>query len=114
MTNDFDWDADFRRNGMSDADQIIRVFALEQIKIGHDALEEMIERMLTTSGSGGIAIIIDNLAVPMHPEEHDDMLRVVGTRHYRLDPGVPFGRMYEFPSMAAYELWQERGRPEPV
>lgn len=34
------------------------------------------------------------------------------TRNYRLDPNVPFGHVYEFPSMEAYELWIERGSPQ--
>lgn len=112
MTNDFDWDADFRRNGMSAADQVIRVLALEQIKVGHNALEEMIERMLTSPLEVGIAIVVQNDVETGSFETGD--YRIRSERHYRLDPGVPFGRMYEFPSMDAYEMWQERGCPPPV
>lgn len=112
MTNDFDWDADFRRNGMSAADQVIRVLSLEQIKIGHEAIEEMIERMLTSPSGWGIVTVLQNSIETGSFDTHD--YQITWERHYRLDPGVPFGRLYEFPSPEAYEMWQERGCPPPV
>lgn len=101
--SDFDWisypDAPF------DDGIPIRDFVLSQIRLEHNALEEMAERMLVSPVRVGIAVIINEII-------DLDNLEAVGMRHYRLDEHVPFGHIYEFPSMAAYEAWQERGCPQ--
>lgn len=107
----FDWDRDFRKHALPIT---IRVLAVEHVKLEHAALEEMVERMLTTPESSGIAVILDHQVVASYPEEEGDEVQVIGHRHFRLDPNVPFGRIYEFPSMDAYEIWQERGCPPAV
>lgn len=104
----YDWDRDFTQNL---ADIVVRELEIEAASYGLPSLDEMIERMLTSSDQLGIAIILEQRIVEM---VGTDAFRVIGERHFRLDPHVPFGRVYEFPSMNAYEIWQERGCPGPV
>lgn len=82
----------------------IRDFILEHIRLEHAALDEMVERMLVSPTRVGIAVVLNEII-------DLDNLEAVGMRHYRLDEHVPFGHIYEFPSIVAYEAWQERGHP---
>lgn len=102
MDEGFDWDADALRNGIFEP--TIRDLVLKQIQLEHNALEEMVERMLVSPVRCGVVVVLNEII-------DLDNLEASSTRHYRLDPNVPFGHIYEFPSMKAYELWQERGHP---
>ncbi|QUE25563.1 hypothetical protein SEA_SADLAD_16 [Microbacterium phage SadLad] len=113
MAEDFDWDRELRRE-IARGDLMARVLVLETVRSEHRALEEMIERMLTSSEPCGIAVVITQQE-PFEPVEEGSLLfRAVHERNYRLDPNVPFGKLYEFPSIEAYEVWYERGCPGPV
>jgi hypothetical protein len=74
----------------------IRKLVVEQIAIEHRSLEEMVERMLTDPESRGIMVVLD--------QEQQ-------TRSYRLDADIPFGHIFEFPSLAAVDEWRARGCP---
>lgn len=104
--SDSDWDSDMRRM-QAETNLIIRDLVIRQMRLEHAALEEMVERMLTSPIPAGIAVII------MHETEGgiEDGYFVHESRNYRLDPHVPFGHVFEFPSMESYELWVERGWP---
>lgn len=102
----YDWDRDFNQNL---ADIVVRELEIEAASYGLPSLDQMIERMLTSPEQVGIAIVIDNRIDP-----DEEGLHVITERHFRLDQHVPFGRVYEFPSMDAYEIWHERGCPGPV
>jgi len=111
----FDWDSDFRRL-QAEVKHTVRDMIIEQVRIEHAALEEMIERMLVSPIRCGIAVVLDtnvqeNYDATMRGEEVTEFR---GHRNYRLDEHVPFGHIYEFPSMESYELWQERGWPTAV
>lgn len=99
----FDWDSDFRRMQAND-ELTIYDLALQQIRLQSAALEQMAERMLVSPERCGIVVVIENVF-------DLDNLRAAGYRHYRLDPNVPFGHVYEFPSMEAYQVWIENGSP---
>lgn len=104
MAEEFDWDRDFRRlmaesEGISIRDLVVSIAALE-----HKAIEEMAERMLVSPEPCGIVVVLNQIISLDDP--------YAPSRSFRLDPNVPFGHMYEFPSMEAYELWQERGHPK--
>jgi hypothetical protein len=75
---------------------IIRQLTMTQIAMQHQALETMAERMLVDPAGRGIMVVLDSEA---------------GTRTYRLDPGVPFGHIFEFPSQDAVERWRDLGCP---
>lgn len=109
---DFDWDSDFRRMQGREGSIIIRDLAFTAVAYEHAALEEMVERSLTAPERCGIAIVITK-QTEFDPVA-ENLYRAISERSYRLDPNVPFGHIYEFPSMEAYEVWQERGCPGPV
>ncbi|QJD53236.1 hypothetical protein SEA_TEMPO_13 [Microbacterium phage Tempo] len=100
---EFDWDNDWLRLKAAEG-LTIRDLVLNQAAMRHNALEEMIERMLVSPMSCGIAVVIEQII-------NLDDLEGSLTRHYRLDPHVPYGHLYEFGSMVEYESWQERGCP---
>ncbi|WNN94040.1 hypothetical protein SEA_FREGLEY_14 [Microbacterium phage Fregley] len=107
----FDWDVHFQRM-QDDTSTLIHDLVVKSMQLEHQALEEMVERMLVSPIRVGIAVVLDNsfdtaMDDAMQGREH----KVYSYRHYRLDEHVPFGHIYEFPSMASYELWQERGCP---
>lgn len=97
----FDWDGELRS---LQGQETIRDLALQVARYDHEAIEEMVERMLVSPIPCGIVVVISEIV------DFDDF-KASSTRQYRLDPHVPFGRLYEFPSMQAYERWQERGHP---
>jgi hypothetical protein len=90
-----------------DAGIPIRDLALSTIRLYHSELEEMAERMLTDPEGRGIMVILDPMA-----SFDEQLMRFTGTRTYRLDPGVPFGHIFEFPSEAAVDEWRARGCPQ--
>lgn len=97
----FDWGSELqspRGQGM------IRDLALQVARHEHRAIEEMVERMPVSPIPCGIVVVISEIV------DFDDF-DASSTRQYRLDPHVPFGHLYEFPSMQAYERWRERGHP---
>lgn len=108
MAEGFDWDRDFRRLSAEES-LSVRDLVIQQAKIEHAALQEMVERMLTSPERCGVAVVITHQAEfdPMPGEPY----RITEERNYCLDPHVPFGHVWEFPSMEAYELWYERGCP---
>lgn len=101
-----DWDADFRRNAIGGI--VVRDLELKAATVAYAPLQEMVERMFTSADRVGIVAVLDHQIAPTDPAVE---ARVVGRRHFRLDPAVPFGHVYEFESMEAYELWQEWGSP---
>ena len=105
MVDEHDWDADFRRNAIGGI--VVRDLELKSATIAYAPLQEMVERMFTSAGRVGIVVVLDHQVEPS--ETTGIEARVVGRRHFRLDPAVPFGHVYEFESMEAYELWQEWG-----
>lgn len=110
---EFDWDADFRRE-QARVELTIRDLALEVMRLEHQALEEMAERMLVSDPPAGIAVVLTSKRDLSFEPDLDGVYRMEDYRQYRLDPGVPFGHIYEFPSIEAYEVWHERGCPRPV
>lgn len=100
---EFDWDNDWLRLGPPEG-LTIRDLALNMAAMRHNAVEEMVERMLVSPVPCGIAVVINEVI-------NVNDLEGSMTRHYRLDPHVPYGHMYEFGSMAQYESWQESGCP---
>lgn len=113
MAEPFDWDSDFRRE-QARGDLVARVITIEAVRHEHQALEEMVERMLTAPEPCGIAVVITHQTEFSAEPETPNLYRAIQERNYRLDPNVPFGKLYEFPSLEAYEVWQERGCPGPV
>lgn len=107
MADEFDWDGDFRRHAIDGI--TVRDLELQTAEIAYPPLQEMVERMFTSPDRAGIVAVLDHQVVPSDDPAVD--ARIVGRRHFRLDPAVPFGHIYEFESMEAYELWQEWGSP---
>lgn len=106
MAEPFDWDSDLRRL-RAETDLIIHDLALRQVEIEHKALAEMIERMFASPERAGIAVVISH----EQSGDLDNGYYMHEYRDYRLDEHVPFGHIYEFPSMESYQLWEERGWP---
>ncbi|QIG59023.1 hypothetical protein SEA_FRANSOYER_15 [Microbacterium phage Fransoyer] len=115
MAEEFDWDRELRRE-VARGDLMGRVLTLEGMHFEYRdrALEEMVERMLTSPDPSGIAVVITSQTDFLPEPNADGLYRATQERHYRLDPNVPFGKLYEFPSIEAYEVWYERGCPPPV
>lgn len=105
MGEGHDWDADFRRNALTGI--IVRDLAIQSATIAYAPLQEMVERMLTSPEPTGVAVVLENSIAEVSGE-----VRVLGRRHLRLDPHVPFGHVYEFESMDAYQQWLEWGAPK--
>lgn len=92
----------------------IRDLLVQQMNTEHKALDEMIERMLTAGIRAGIAVVINaNVEPTFDPDATSTTISYYSERLYRLDEHVPFGHVFEFPSLQAYERWQERGHPLP-
>lgn len=103
-----DWDSDMRRL-RAEVDQSIRHLALEVLRVEHENLQQMIERMLVSPTRVGIAVVIIQEPAEELGPDHWVMHE---TRNYRLDEHVPFGHIFEFPSLESYHLWEERGWPD--
>lgn len=65
------------------------------------ALEEAVERMLVSPTPCGIAVI-DHEIIDL-----DNLSGSLETR-FLLDPAIPFGTIFQFPSPTAYEKWRAR------
>lgn len=101
MVDEHDWDADFRRNAIGGI--TVTDLLVQSVQTSYAPLQEMVERMFTSVDRAGIVIVFDSQIVGT---------QVIDRQHFRLDPKVPFGHIYKFESMDAYELWQEWGSPQ--
>jgi hypothetical protein len=82
----------------------ILAFVRVQQERRRDILEEACERMLTNPRGWGVLVV---------DEEVINFRDLKGELSYTagLHPGVPFGHIFQFPSEAAVDRWQDRGCP---
>lgn len=86
----------------------VRSAALDIRERENGHLEEMCERAITSAVPVGV-IVVDESDVM--EGDFDTGFSLTTIRRYALDPNVPYGHIYRFPSMEAYRLWYARGCP---
>lgn len=70
-------------------------------------LETMVEKMLVDPQSRGIMVVHRDISIDTTFDEFAEMVMPEMT----LDPRVPFGNIFHFPSRDAVHAWEERGCP---
>lgn len=74
--------------------------------------EIMAETMLTDPRGWGILVIEQDQVVSVEDVLREDRTLSLQIQ-WRLDPDVPFGRIYQFSSEAGVLAWRDRGAPGP-
>lgn len=100
-----------RREVMPDPRPLFQEYVFRAAQQQNKALEEIAEKMLA-DGTQGIVMI------QVEPEYdfrggllHDQMTTSTGKTMLGLHPKVPFGTIFEFPSMESFRAWTDRGWP---